>query len=515
MCHECCENGARTGIDAISMGDITLSEIRETSLDRMTAVLSAATEATRVYCDRKEIAWEDDRSRLVKRLNRAESELRVTQESLAKLEGKYQVTKRNMKGLEEQYADFHRQLHSSQVKAQAAPAKLISSSSSSSFAAPSPEAAAIYNGGIKSGSEIQTKVQEEVIAHVNKEVDEKTPVASGGPKKIKRILSTRSAAAAVAEAFAAGKKRRLSEQASFVQGGKEDSMNGPAPILEATANDATLELSQKVNSKLQESITKPTTSTYRGFVKNGKGQQVKPTGAKETTPKLSKMPNAFPMPRKAESLIADKPTFEGLSEDSYRQESRNKIGRKSHPSSPGQKQKTSPKPIQGDRPGQGQLKRTGSASSSLGRYMQSKAAAAQDTSSKLQRSATGPNTASGRVNSSTGLNRRLTTGSLYAVSSREQPYVQTHLSKDARAQLPGRTCDECEAFYKMQKAKGFSSQDIQEVLNSCSRHRQQWTPTGTPEGFWDLSVMSMPTPEPPKKRPLYSQSGGEGTGADE
>ncbi len=85
---------------------------------------------------------------------------------------------------------------------------------------------------------------------------------------------------------------------------------------------------------------------------------------------------------------------------------------------------------------------------------------------------------------------------------RESKHVQSNLSKAARAQLPGRTCSECEAFYRMQKAKGVSSQDIRDVLNSCSRHRQQWTPPTTPDGFWDMSAMSMPTPAAVKQRPL-------------
>jgi hypothetical protein len=85
---------------------------------------------------------------------------------------------------------------------------------------------------------------------------------------------------------------------------------------------------------------------------------------------------------------------------------------------------------------------------------------------------------------------------------RESKHVQSNLSKAARAQLPGRTCSECEAFYRMQKAKGVSSQDIRDVLNNCSRHRQQWTPPTTPDGFWDMSAMSMPTPAAVKQRPL-------------
>ena len=86
--------------------------------------------------------------------------------------------------------------------------------------------------------------------------------------------------------------------------------------------------------------------------------------------------------------------------------------------------------------------------------------------------------------------------------SKEQPHVQTNLTKEARAQLPGHTCAECEAFYAAQKAKGVNSEEIREILNTCSRHRQQWAPKGTPEGFWDMSAMSMPTPKPLRKRPL-------------
>lgn len=86
--------------------------------------------------------------------------------------------------------------------------------------------------------------------------------------------------------------------------------------------------------------------------------------------------------------------------------------------------------------------------------------------------------------------------------AREAPYVQTNLTKEARAQLPGHTCAECEAFYAAQKAKGVDSEEIRDILNTCSRHRQQWAPKSTPEGFWDMSAMSMPTPRPLKKRAL-------------
>ena len=85
---------------------------------------------------------------------------------------------------------------------------------------------------------------------------------------------------------------------------------------------------------------------------------------------------------------------------------------------------------------------------------------------------------------------------------RETPYMQTNLTKEARAQLPGHTCAECEAVYAAQKAKGVDPDEIRDILNTCSRHRQQWAPKNTPEGFWDMSAMSMPTPPPLKKRPL-------------
>ena len=62
--------------------------------------------------------------------------------------------------------------------------------------------------------------------------------------------------------------------------------------------------------------------------------------------------------------------------------------------------------------------------------------------------------------------------------------------KDDRAQLPGFTCHECEKFYKLMVEQGVIDSDSQKqtFLNKCSRHKAQYTPPSTPDGFWDLSL---------------------------
>jgi hypothetical protein len=57
--------------------------------------------------------------------------------------------------------------------------------------------------------------------------------------------------------------------------------------------------------------------------------------------------------------------------------------------------------------------------------------------------------------------------------------------KAERANLTGRSCEECVKYFKSLEDAGF---DTSEMINTCSRHRTKYTPPSTPEGYWDLSM---------------------------
>ncbi len=59
----------------------------------------------------------------------------------------------------------------------------------------------------------------------------------------------------------------------------------------------------------------------------------------------------------------------------------------------------------------------------------------------------------------------------------------------ARKDFKGKSCPECEKFYKM----AFGSQTSL-LVHDCSRHRGNFRPPATPEGFWDISTMTTTPP---------------------
>jgi hypothetical protein len=68
-------------------------------------------------------------------------------------------------------------------------------------------------------------------------------------------------------------------------------------------------------------------------------------------------------------------------------------------------------------------------------------------------------------------------------------FTEVMRNKAARECLPGTTCNECNSFYKALLDQGIMTPNgYEEKLKMCSRHKAQWTPPTTPEGFWDLSV---------------------------
>ena len=86
-------------------------------------------------------------------------------------------------------------------------------------------------------------------------------------------------------------------------------------------------------------------------------------------------------------------------------------------------------------------------------------------------------------------------------SKPKQPKIdkrqQVVRKKSEREALPGHDCEECQAFYAAIQASGVvgdSKEALKECMQSCSRHKHQFTPPTTPEGFWSNN-MSMPTPE--------------------
>ena len=74
-------------------------------------------------------------------------------------------------------------------------------------------------------------------------------------------------------------------------------------------------------------------------------------------------------------------------------------------------------------------------------------------------------------------------------------YTSVVRGKEARSKLKGRKCKECEAFLQVMES-ALGSENARELCQSCSRHRHEFTPENTPDGFWKLGFAdSMPAGE--------------------
>jgi len=62
-------------------------------------------------------------------------------------------------------------------------------------------------------------------------------------------------------------------------------------------------------------------------------------------------------------------------------------------------------------------------------------------------------------------------------------------TKEARKQLYGFDCRECEEYYHMKLEEGLTKDQIMKVLNKCSKHRGYFKPPLTPEKFWDADIV--------------------------
>ena len=93
------------------------------------------------------------------------------------------------------------------------------------------------------------------------------------------------------------------------------------------------------------------------------------------------------------------------------------------------------------------------------------------------------------VKSAPALTRqRSTTNTTYKYSSVVR-------GKEARSKLKGRKCKECEAFLKVMES-ALGSENAHKLCQSCSRHRQEFTPENTPDGFWNIAFAdSLPVGE--------------------
>jgi hypothetical protein len=61
--------------------------------------------------------------------------------------------------------------------------------------------------------------------------------------------------------------------------------------------------------------------------------------------------------------------------------------------------------------------------------------------------------------------------------------------KEERAALRGFPCDDCVAFYNAQiQQKIIDPNNLNDFLKLCSKHKAKYTPSSTPEGFWDLTM---------------------------
>jgi len=58
-------------------------------------------------------------------------------------------------------------------------------------------------------------------------------------------------------------------------------------------------------------------------------------------------------------------------------------------------------------------------------------------------------------------------------------------NKDIRRGLPGHDCEHCRSFINAVCQDG--KIDKQSFLNNCSRHKCEFSPDPTPDGFWELS----------------------------
>jgi len=71
--------------------------------------------------------------------------------------------------------------------------------------------------------------------------------------------------------------------------------------------------------------------------------------------------------------------------------------------------------------------------------------------------------------------------------------------RDERKKLRGFDCYECEEYYKSKLEEGYSEEQVQKMMNDCSKHRGKYKPPLTPEKFWDPEMIEG-DPESPRNK---------------
>ena len=120
---------------------------------------------------------------------------------------------------------------------------------------------------------------------------------------------------------------------------------------------------------------------------------------------------------------------------------------------------------------------------------------AKNTSSKSDNTNDNTNTATVPTTSSTSSKVKptpslATTTTNIPTTTPDVKYTESVRNKAKRASLPGHLCTECSQYYQALEQQGIvlSTVSLDDMLKKCSRHKAQWSPPQTPEGFWGLSV---------------------------
>ena len=69
--------------------------------------------------------------------------------------------------------------------------------------------------------------------------------------------------------------------------------------------------------------------------------------------------------------------------------------------------------------------------------------------------------------------------------------------KRDRKKLLGYECHECKDYYKQKLEEGCSKEEVQVLMDKCSRHRGLFRPPLTPPRFWDPQIIE-DSPEDPR-----------------
>ena len=71
--------------------------------------------------------------------------------------------------------------------------------------------------------------------------------------------------------------------------------------------------------------------------------------------------------------------------------------------------------------------------------------------------------------------------------------------RDERKKLKGFDCYECKDYYKSKLEEGYKKEEVQKMMNDCSKHRGKYKPPLTPERFWDPEIIEG-DPESPRNK---------------